>query len=215
MNEARNKNKLIWILLLSVGTALPVVADAQIYMCKDAKGRTISSDRPIPECADRAMREMQKNGVFKREIPAPLTAEEKKQQEIANARLKAQAVAQEEQRKSDRALMARYQNQGDIENARQRTLSVARDQLKREQLAMELSDKQLAQSQTEAEAYKKKRSKLPSVLEQKIADGERAHDESTKLIAEREDEVAQINTRFDETLKRFNDLTGGKVSKNF
>ena len=53
-----------------------------IYMCKDATGKTITSDRPIPECADRAVKELDKNGVIRREVSAPPTAEEKKQAKL-------------------------------------------------------------------------------------------------------------------------------------
>ena len=31
----------------------PCLAQAKIFMCKDASGRTLTSDRAIPECADR------------------------------------------------------------------------------------------------------------------------------------------------------------------
>ena len=49
-------------------------AHATIFMCKDASGRTITSDRPIPECAERTVWEYGNTGSLKREIAAPLTA---------------------------------------------------------------------------------------------------------------------------------------------
>src|SRR4051794_24862249 len=95
-------------------------ADAAIYMCKDASGRTLTSDQPIPECANRAMRELGSNGVVKREIAPPMTAEERRSKEAAEAKKKKEAAELEEKQKSDHALMARFRNEKDIEAARQR-----------------------------------------------------------------------------------------------
>ena len=61
-----------WLFLFFV--LLPWTAQAQFFQCKDASGRTLSSDRPIPECADRPVRELGRNGMLKREVPPPLTA---------------------------------------------------------------------------------------------------------------------------------------------
>ena len=44
-------------------------AQAKIYMCKDASGKTLSSDRPIPECADRPVREYSNNGSKHKDMP--------------------------------------------------------------------------------------------------------------------------------------------------
>ncbi|MDF3035707.1 MAG: hypothetical protein K0S28_981, partial [Paucimonas sp.] len=90
------------VAMLSAFCILP--ASAQIYMCKDASGRTLTSDRPIPECSNREMREMGKDGVTRRVIAAPLTAEEKRKRTQEEEKKKAEATALEEQRKSDRAL---------------------------------------------------------------------------------------------------------------
>src|SRR3569832_1847253 len=51
--------------------ALSSTAHAQdILMCKDAYGKTFTSDRPIPECSGRAVRQLDRNGLVRRDIPA-------------------------------------------------------------------------------------------------------------------------------------------------
>ena len=37
----------------------------KIYMCKDESGHTLTSDRPIPECEGRAIREFDKSGTIR------------------------------------------------------------------------------------------------------------------------------------------------------
>jgi hypothetical protein len=74
---------------------LPAHAQAKIYLCKDSAGHMLSSDRPISECGDRPTREMDRNGIVRREIPAPLAPREKqkKDQEAAAQRAVEMAAA--------------------------------------------------------------------------------------------------------------------------
>ena len=74
----------------------------KIYMCKDESGRTLTSDRPIPECEGRAIREFDKGGMVKRDIPPPPTAEQKRQMPIDDDKRKAEAEAADERRRADR-----------------------------------------------------------------------------------------------------------------
>ena len=85
-------------------------AAQSIYTCIDNKGRRLTHDRPIAECADREQRELYSNGSVKRSIGPTLTEHE--------ADLEAQRQRKEaedrsrvtEARRRDRALLTRYQN---------------------------------------------------------------------------------------------------------
>ena len=112
---------------------LPLYSQAQIFTCKDDAGRTISADRPIPECAHRPMREISREGWVKREIPAPLTAEQKRQLQLQDEQRKNQQAALEDQRQYDRVLMLRYSSEASIEAARRRELQLQQE--KREEAA--------------------------------------------------------------------------------
>jgi hypothetical protein len=197
------------VLLLSLGLA-SFSADAAIYMCKDANGRTITSDQPIPECAKRSMRELGSNGVVKREIPAPITPEERRRREAEEAKKKEEAAALEARQKADRALMARFRNEKDIETARKRELETIQDEIKREELSKADIGKQLKQAQTDADGYKKQNKRTPADLEHKIDDSQTALEESNKLLEEHHQEMDQVNARYDETLKRYREILGGE-----
>lgn len=179
-------------------------AHAEVFICKDVNGHTLTSDRPIPECADRTQRVLGRNGATKREIAPPMTAEQKKQIAEDEAKRKAALAAVEEQKRQDRALRARFRTEADIEVARKRDLDLIQDQIKREELVIVTKEKNLKDAQKETEFYKNKT--LPSSLQRKIEDSELAIDASKKLIKEKQAEVSHINARYDQTLKRFQDL---------
>lgn len=179
---------------------------AQIYMCKDASGRTITSDRPIPECADRAMRELDKSGRTRRDIPAPMTAEEKRRlQEEADKR-KAEEAAAEEQRRSDRLLRARYKSEADIEGARMRALEQVDERARRDKAALAAAEKQQQEAQAEADALKKKNAIVPTVLQHRIDDASQTTLAARKALEGHEADAAEVNAKHDAILKRFREL---------
>lgn len=199
-----NKTKKMAGLLLLAG--LPMLAQAEIFICKDASGKTLTSDRPIPECQDRKVRVLGKNGLTAREIAPPLTAEQKRQQQAEEEKRKAVEAAADEQRRQDRALLARYGKESDIEMARKRALEPVNDQIKREEAAMAAAEKSLGQARAEANAHPK--GKVPANLRRKIDDLDQDIAGRKKTIAERKEETAQINARFDQSVTRFRELTG-------
>jgi hypothetical protein len=187
---------------------LPWAAQAQFFQCKDASGRTLSSDRPIPECADRPVRELGRNGMVKREVPAPLTAEEKQQKKLEEEKRKAELQAIEEKRKSDRLILERYGNEKGIEAARKRALDMTQDIIKRETATVAAAEKQLAQARVAMAPYKAKPASAPAELRSKVQEAEQVIREGGKIIEDRKAEMVQINARYDETLSRYREITG-------
>lgn len=181
---------------------------AQIYMCKDEKGRTITSDRPIPECIGRTIKEFDKKGIARREIPPPPTAEQKRQIELQEQKRKAEEIVAEEQKQSDRALRLRYRSEEDIETARKRSIEPVQEGLKRDMSLLSETEKQKQAAQIEAGAYKKKNAAIPADLQRKITQSDQTIGGLKKVIQEREAELAEINARFDESLKRYRRLNG-------
>ena len=95
------------ILAAGLAEAQPQTA-AEIYSCKDARGHTITADRPIADCFDRAQRELSASGALRRTV-GPATSAIEEDQRIERAR-RAEALQQanSEERRRDRALLARY-----------------------------------------------------------------------------------------------------------
>lgn len=96
---------------------------APIFVCRDSAGRTISSDRPSPDCANQPLRELNTYGVTTREIPAPLTPEQLRRKAIADEAARIDAVKQRQSDARDRALLLAYRDIEALELARERQLS--------------------------------------------------------------------------------------------
>lgn len=189
----------------------PLAAHAQvIYICKDTAGKTFTSDRLLPECANRAVREMDRNGMVRREIPAPLTAEQKRHKQLEEERLKAEAAAVEEQKQADRAMLARYRKEADIESARKRTLELVQEQLKREAGTLAALEQDRADVQKKIDQANKK--PIAAALQSRLAESEQSIAAVKKKILAYQAEEAQINRKFDATLKRYRELTGNTAA---
>ena len=81
------------VLVAWAGTA---AAQAGIYTCVDAKGRRLTSDRPILECLDREQKQLGADGTVKKRIGPTLTAQERA---VEDERLRKEA--EERQRIAD------------------------------------------------------------------------------------------------------------------
>lgn len=182
----------------------------KIYMCKDEAGHTLTSDRPIPECAGRAIREFNKSGTISRDIPPPPTAEQKRQMQIEEEKRKAEAAAADERRREDRAIRLRYHSENDIETARKRSVEALQEQIKRDRKALADAEKQQTQAHATADTYKQKNASLPAGVKQRIEDADHAVEMAHKSIGDRESEIGQINAKFDATLARFRELMAEK-----
>lgn len=109
-----------------VAACIGVSPDARaqgIYSCKDASGRTLTSDRPIPECATRPMRELSVSGVTKREIPAPLTKEQLARKQVEEEEQARVAAEERREQQRDRALLAAYPSVGSLNTIRAKQIA--------------------------------------------------------------------------------------------
>lgn len=181
-------------------------AHAAIFMCKDASGRTLTSDRPIPECADRAIREYGNNGALKRDIAAPLTAEQKREKQLQEEKKKIDLATAEEQRKSDRALSSRYRTEGEIVAARKRDAAVITEQIASQKKALTLADQERIETQAAVEAQKK-RGVVPAGLQYKSDRAQQSAHEMQKRVSESEIELAEIHAKYDLILQRYREIT--------
>jgi len=182
--------------LLVIAACAAVPAHADIYLCKDASGRTFTSDRPIPQCADRDVRQYFNDGVLKKDIPAPLTEEQQQALLAQQQARKAAQEAAERRRREDQALLSRYRNEDDIAVARRRDTAPLADQVR-------MQKRQLAEAEQAWHALKKKSD----------ADGgpdtgdaaQRVLDART-LLQNAQAELAAMNAKYDDILARWQQL---------
>jgi chromosome segregation ATPase len=191
--------------LLCLSAVMSLTAQAQIIMCKDASGKTHTADRPIMECTGRAVREFGSNGALKREVPAPLTAEQKRHKQLEEEKRKAEEAALVEQKQADRAILARYRNEDDIEIARKRTLDMIQERFRRQTDTLATAEKQQKEVQAEIAQLKNKKDVSPA-LHRRSEESDKALRDEKKKFQDYEAEIAQINERYDATLKRYREL---------
>jgi hypothetical protein len=203
--------------LVRLALALPVAllfglaagdgwAQSRIYTCKDANGKTLTSDRPLPECQDREQRILGKDGTTIQKIDAPLTAEQKAAKEAEAAKKKQEDDKKREQLRKDKALINTYENIDDIESKRQRALAQVEREARESEKRMSTLQKQAEENHAEAEFYKKK--PMPADLKRRLDENEAALRAEKLLLNSKRDEMTQVNLKFDEDKKRYLELTG-------
>lgn len=177
-----------------------------IYTCVDAKGRKLTSDRPIPECLDREQKVLNPSGTVRARVGPNLT--EKEHAEI-EARQKQEAEAralQLEEKRRERALLTRYPTRAthDRERAAAFAQVAAVSQAAQKRIDELLVDRRKLDQ--EMEFYAKDPSKAPPSLRRQLEDIEQSAQAQKRFLAERETELQRISARFDEELERLKPL---------
>jgi hypothetical protein len=95
---------------------------ATIYCCDDANGRPVCGDVLPAACYGRAYREKGPQGTIRREVAAPLGAEEIARRKADEQRRKDEEATQLKQRRLDQALLETYGSVDDIDRRRDREL---------------------------------------------------------------------------------------------
>lgn len=188
-------------------TLLCGAAAAQdIYSCVDARGRSITADRPIPECIDRTQRELSRNGLVKRQLGPSLTAHEQAAQDEKDRQAAEIRAREAEDKRRDRALLLRYPTRAVHDQERAAALlqidEVIKASIKRRG---ELADQRKGIA-SELEFYAKDPSKAPASLKRRLEENEGSVAVQKKFIADQEQEKKRVNLRFDEELAKLKQL---------
>ena len=181
-------------------------AAQNIYSCVDAKGRTITADRPIAECLDRTQRELSRSGLVKRQLGPSLTAHEEAAQDKENKQAADIRAREIEEKRRDRALLQRYPTRMAHDQERAAALVQIDEVIKASnKRRSELADQRKAIA-SEFEFYAKDPSKAPAPLKRKLEDNQSSVAAQQKSILNQELEKKRVNQRFDEELARLNQL---------
>ncbi len=200
---------LAMVLLATSGTPLAAQTTPpapEIYTCTDARGRTLTSDRKIPECNDREQKILNPSGTLKGVLKPALSALGLSELDAKNkAAQQARARLDEEQRR-DRALLIRYPDQALHHKARG-------DAIKQIQAVKPAALKRVADLQSERSKlldemafYTKDPGKAPLKLRQQIDSVTQALAAQDRFVTEKDAEIARIHARFDEELLRLQPL---------
>ncbi len=197
-----------WSLVCCLPAA--VLAQAQsvkgIYSCVDAKGRKLTSDRPIPECSDREQKVLNPSGTVNSKVGPTLTSQERAEVE-AKERLAAEERARkDEDKRRDRALLVRYPEKAvhDTERAEAlKQITVVKAAAANRVIELQ---KQKVLIDTEMEFYKKDLSKAPASLKRQVDENNHSLAVQSRFITDQDGEAQRVNARFDEELVRLKDL---------
>lgn len=179
---------------------------AGIYTCIDAKGRKLTSDRPIPDCVDREQKVLNPSGTVKAKVGPTLTAQERADLEARQREEADRRAALEEEKRRDRAMLARYPNQAAHDKERREALAQVNVVT---QAAAKRIDELMADRRKlddEMEFYKKDPSKAPQSLRRQIEEVNQSVSVQRRFIADQEIEVRRVNARFDDELARLKQL---------
>lgn len=177
-----------------------------IYTCVDAKGRTLTADRPIIECLDRAQQELTRSGTVKRQIGPSLTAHEQAAQEEKDRRVAELHARQAEEKRRDRALLLRYPSRAVHDQERATALAQIDEVIKASsKRTLELAEQRKAVD-SEFEFYAKDPGKAPPSLKRRLEENNSSVLVQKRFILDQETEKKRVNRRFDEELAKLKEL---------
>ncbi|MFS2166419.1 DUF4124 domain-containing protein [Variovorax sp. Varisp62] len=177
-------------------------ASPGIYTCTDARGRTLTADRPIAECSDREQRELNPSGSTRRKVEPTYTARELQEREDRAREAAIQAARQTDERRRERALLVRYPNAATHDRERAEALSQidAVTQAAKKRIAELGEDRKKIDE--ELEFYKQDTSKAPGAVRRRLDDNKQSVAVQNRFIGEQEEEKKRVNARFDEERTR-------------
>lgn len=177
-----------------------------IYSCVDSKGRKLTSDRPIAECADREQKLLNPSGTVKAKVGPTLTAPERAEAEAKEKLALEERARKDEDKRRDRALLTRYPNKAVHDN--ERVEAVKQIGVVKAAATTRVAEllRQRAELDAEMEFYKKDPSKAPARLRRLVDVMAHNLDVQKRFIADQDGEIVRVNARFDEELVRLKQL---------
>lgn len=198
-------------LLLATAIVLPAIAQAQakkIQCWTDNKGQRMCGDRVPPEYAGNK-REVVKDGrvistVKAAPTPAEIAEGKRKKQEAEDAARQADY---------DRALMQTYRSSRDIESMRDERLALLDGRIAAAEKNSTHTDQSLADLRARADRHAADGKPVDEKLAKQIKQYERDQKQNAKSIEHNRNERAEIETKFNTDLARFNELRGTPAAK--
>ena len=193
------------VLTLLTGMAGSAWSQPGIYSCTDAKGRRLTADRPIVECLDREQQVRSGTGRVSRTLPPSLTGAEREEQEARERKAAEDRQRLAEEKRLQRALVARYPHQEIHDAERAKALKAPNDAIASAQRRIAELQQQRKAAEAEA-ALPKTSTEQQTRLKRQIEDIDQHVAAQNRFIATQEEEKKRITRRFDEDLARLKPL---------
>jgi hypothetical protein len=178
-----------------------------IYSCMDDRGRRLTSDRPIAECAGKEQQLHNRDGSVRAVIPPTLTADERAEKEARDRKAAEARVAQLDAVRRDRNLLQRFPNEATHQKAREAAIDTVRLAIKITETRLRELNLERKPLLDEAEFYQGRT--MPPKLKQQIDANEVALEAQRTLAANQAAELDRINALYDAELERLKKLWAG------
>jgi hypothetical protein len=194
----------------SYGVVAAEPARLYIFQC-ELNGKKVTSDRLIPECANKEQRQLNADGSLNRIIPPVPTADESATNAEKKAQDDAERVARNDAIRRDRNLMQRFPNESEHRKARAKALDDIRASAKNSEarIALLMGEKKKLEEEKQFYVNEHVNKSLPSGLKQKLDANEAALDAQRSLSQTQQSEVVRINALYDVELARLKRLWAG------
>ena len=190
------------VFLMLLGHSMVPAQAQEIYSCQDAKGRKLTSDRPIAECRDREQKILNPSGTVKSRLGPALTAAERAELDAKDKAEQAQKALLEEEKRRDRALLIRYPTP----SAHQKERLAALEQINRvkQTAQVQVTDllAQKAKLMNEMAFFEKDPSRAPQRLKRQLDEVTQTLAAQGRFLADKDAEIARVNARFDAEQQR-------------
>lgn len=187
------------LLVASAGVRAAEPQAARIYSCVDASGRKHVSQAPIAECADRDQVQRNSDGSIRNVIRKPLTEKEREAEETKARAAETDCRNRKIEDRAQRSLIKRFPDRARHDVARQEAIDDISQSLKSYAKRIELLLLDKKKLDDEKEFYPPG-TPLPTKLKLAIDKNDSALEAQNKLVITRKDELARINSRFDDEL---------------
>jgi hypothetical protein len=194
---------------VGLGLAALTAAAAGMYKWTDDKGVVHYSDQMPQDAVNKGATVFDRQGRPLKKIDAAPTQEELRAKEAEEERLKSTGRLVQERARKDQALLQSYTSEQEIDFARNRAISTVDSQLK----SAESYSADLRRRQAEIEKQKVALAgkPIPPALENELVSLSNELGRQDGLIAQKRDEVASINARYDNDKKRWQEINADQL----
>jgi hypothetical protein len=210
MRAARAGLRALCVLAAACSFAAPAAEKAYIFQC-EVNGKKVTSDRPIPECANKDQRQLNTDGSLYRVITPTLTDDERAEKERLEREKEVERVARNDAVRRDRNLMQRFPNEAEHSKARTKALDDLRLAAKNSdaRIALLMTERKKLEDEKQFYVNEQVNKPLPTFLKQKLDANDAALDAQKSLAQNQDSEVARINKLYDAELARLRKLWAG------
>ncbi len=205
-----SKRWLIFIILLML-LSTPLSAQ-QLYRWVDDEGNVQFSDRLPPEAADRGRTEMSRDGMRRRDVPPPKTAEELRRERELERLRREQAELIEQQRRADEVLLRTYRSVDDVVMMRDGKIAAVDVMIQSLKGDIRRQQNQINRAQREAAEQERAGQTIHENTEREIRQAKASIEDTLALILRHERTKQDLFEQYANELERFTRLRNIRMS---